>query len=70
MRVVHIENWDKYVRAFDVLIKVGGTFQGRPDQVLLLTDAQYQALVAAKLVTPNGAEAQSRGTKATKRTNL
>jgi hypothetical protein len=32
MPVVHIEDWDKYVQAFDVLLKVGGTFQGRPEQ--------------------------------------
>jgi hypothetical protein len=69
MRVVQIADWDKYVRAFDVLIKVGGTFQGRPEQVLLVTDAQYQALVKAKVVVPNGTEARTDGPPAKKPTN-
>lgn len=68
MHVVQIDDWKKYVEAFDVLIRVGGTFQGRPDQVLVVTDAQYQAMVAAKIVTPNGTEAACRGQKAKSRT--
>jgi len=69
MRVLQIDDWDKYVQAFNVLIRVGGTFQGRPEQVLVVTDAQYEAMIAAKVVTANGTEAATRGQKAKKRTN-
>ncbi len=67
MRRVQFKNWSDYEKAFDVLIDVGGTFLGRPEQVLEVTEAQYQALVAAKVVTPDGTEAPTRGTKAKKR---
>ncbi|MCI0459805.1 MAG: hypothetical protein L0Z62_22880 [Gemmataceae bacterium] len=67
MRRVQIKDWQDYVKAFDVLIEVGGTFLSRPEQVLIVTDAQYQALVEAKVVTPDGTEAARSGTKAKKR---
>ena len=70
MPMVHIPDWDKYVRAFDVLFKVGGTFQGRPEQVLLVTEAQYQALVDAQVVTPNGTEAATHGPKSKKKPHV
>jgi hypothetical protein len=70
MRRVQIENWDDYVKAFDVLIRVGGTFMGRPEQVLIVTEDQYQAPVDANVVSPDGKEAKGRGKKATKQTNV
>lgn len=69
MRRVQIKDWSDYVKAVDVLIRVGGTFLGRPTQVLIVTDEQYQELVDAKVVSPNGKEAKDRGAKAKKRTN-
>jgi hypothetical protein len=58
MRRVQIKDWSDYEKAFDVLIDVGGTFISRPEQVLLVTEDQYQALVAAKVVIPDSTEAR------------
>jgi hypothetical protein len=69
MRRVQIKDWSDYEKAFDVLIDVGGTFLSRPEQVLVVTDAQYRALVEAKVVTADDTEAPTRGTKAKKRAN-
>lgn len=69
MRRVQIKEWSDYVKAVDVLIRVGGTFLGRETQVLIVTDEQYQKLVDAKVVPSNGKEAKSRGPKAKKRIN-
>jgi hypothetical protein len=69
MRRVQIADWSDYEKAFDVLIEVGGTFLSRPEQVLVVTEAQYQALVAARVVPADGREAQTRGTKAKKSAN-
>jgi hypothetical protein len=68
MRRVQIKTWDDYVKAIDVLIEVGGTFLGRPEQVLIVTEDQYRALVDAKVVSADGKETKSRGKKAKKRT--
>jgi hypothetical protein len=67
MHVVEIRSPGQYKKAFDVLIKAGGTFQGRgrKKRVLLVTDAQYRALVAARVVKPTGAKARGRGQKKT-----
>jgi hypothetical protein len=49
-----------------VLTQTGGSFQGvgRDEWYLLVSNAQYQALVEAKVVAgSNGAEEQPRGKK-------
>ncbi len=65
MPAVEMKNKEQYRKAFQVLIRVGGTFQGvgRDKRLLVVTNAQYKALVAAGVVKPNGAKAPSRGKK-------
>ena len=65
---VHIQSREQYIAALDVLDNVDGTWRGigpSSAPVLLLTDKQYKALVAAGVVTPNGKEVKGRGKKAT-----
>ena len=64
---VHIRSKEQYIRALRVLDKVSGTWQGvgtSADPVLLLTDAQYNALVEAGVVPANDKEVKDRGKKA------
>jgi hypothetical protein len=72
MHVVEIKDREQYRKALKVLIEVGGTFQGRgrDKRLLVVTDAQYQALVAAQVVEPNGTKARSRGKKTSTNTNV
>ena len=54
--VVHIHSQQQYIEALRVLDKVAGTWQGvgpSSAPVLLLTDAQFNALVAAGVVPSN-----------------
>jgi hypothetical protein len=69
MPAVDIESQEQYSKALDVLTRVGGTFQGvgAEKRYLLVTEAQYQALIAAGVVKQNGAKERSRGTKKTNR---
>ena len=74
MPAVQFKDRDSYKKAFKVLMQVGGPFQGRREHMLIVSDEQFEALVKANLVTPNGVppgdkEVPSRGTKAKKRTN-
>jgi hypothetical protein len=65
--VVHIESREQYIRAIEVLDKTAGTWQGigpSSAPVLLLTEAQYNALVEAGVVSSNGKEVTARGKKA------
>jgi hypothetical protein len=65
---VHIRSKERYIKALGVLDNVGGTWQGigtSADPVLLLTDAQYNALVEAGVVPANDKEVTARGKKAT-----
>jgi hypothetical protein len=65
---VHIHSREQHVEALRVLDKVGGTWQGigtSSDPVLLLTEAQYNALVEAGVLPPNDKEVKTRGKKAT-----
>jgi hypothetical protein len=65
---VHIQSDEQYLAAIGVLNKVGGTWQGigpASDPVLLLTEAQYTALVEAGVIPANDKEVKSRGKKAT-----
>jgi hypothetical protein len=64
---VHIRDNDQYIQALRVLDKVGGTWQGvgtSADPVLLLTDAQYNALLEAGVVSAIDKEVKARGKKA------
>ena len=65
MPAIAIESPEQYARALDILIEVGGTFQGvgREKRSLLVTEAQYDALVAAGVVKDNGTRDRSRGKK-------
>ena len=61
---VQMKDLKQYGKALEVLSRVGGTFQGvgQDEWFLLVTNAQYQALVEAKVVTPeNGVKEQPRG---------
>jgi hypothetical protein len=64
---IRIRSREQYIEAIRVLDKVGGTWQGvgpSSDPVLLLTDAQYNALLEAGVVPPNDREVKVRGQKA------
>lgn len=69
MPAVEIESPEQYKKAWEVLIKVGGTFHGvgQEKRALLVTKAQYDALVAAGVVKRNSREARHRGQKKTHR---
>ena len=65
---VRIQSPEQYIAALGVLDYVEGTWRGvgpSSAPVLLLTDKQYNALVKAGVVTPNGEEVKARGKKAT-----
>jgi hypothetical protein len=67
---VRIHSREEYVQAIRVLDEVGGTWQGigtSSAPVLLLTDAQYNALVEAGVVSANDKEVKLGGKKATPR---
>lgn len=56
MPAVEIDSPEHYSKALDVLTQVGGTFHGvgGEKRSLLVTEAQYRALVAAGVVRHNG----------------
>jgi hypothetical protein len=61
---VRIHNQKQYEKAIDVLTRVGGTYQGvgQDEWYLLVTEAQYQALLNENVVPPqNGSQEQHRG---------
>lgn len=64
---VHIHSREQEIEALRVLNKVGGTWRGigtSSDPIMLLTDAQYNALVEAGVVSANDKEVKGRGKKA------
>ena len=63
MHRVPIQDLDQLEKAIEVLTRVGGTYQGvgSTERFLIVNDAQYQALVAAKVTTPNSTKGRSRG---------
>jgi hypothetical protein len=70
MPAVEIHSPEQYSKALAVLTEVGGTFQGvggADKPTLLVTEAQYRALVAAGVVTKDGTKERSRGKKKAKR---
>ena len=65
---VHIHSNEQFVQASRVLDQVVGTWQGigtSSKPVLLLTEAQFKALVEAGVVPANDKEVKPRGKKAT-----
>jgi hypothetical protein len=62
MPAVPITSSEQYEKALEVLTRVGGTFQGVgfEEQYLLVSEAQYKALVEAKVVLPEGPKQDSR----------
>jgi hypothetical protein len=72
MPAVDIDSPEQYSKALAVLTEVGGTFHGvgQEKKYLLVTEAQYAALVAAGVVKKNqknGRKERSRGPKKTNR---
>jgi hypothetical protein len=65
MPAIAIESPEQYTKALDVLTEVGGAFHGVGGQkrTLLVTKAQYEALVAAGVVKDDGRKDHSRGKK-------
>jgi hypothetical protein len=49
---------EQYIKAIEVLTRVGGTWQGVgfEERFLLVSEAQYKALVEAKVVIPKATE--------------
>ncbi len=72
MPAIEITSQDQLARAFDVLFRVGGTFQGVGNErhFLVVSDAQYRALVKARVVKENGSRARNRGKKIAKNSKV
>jgi hypothetical protein len=72
MPAVPIKNREQYIKAIEVLDRVGGTWQGvgQTEWHLLVTPAQYKALVEANVVpapeTPRDAKDGKNSRKAAK----
>lgn len=69
-RAVRIESKEQYIRALHVLDHTKGMWRGvgpSSDPVLLLTDEQFDALVAAGVVASNGKKVEARGQNRTSR---
>lgn len=69
MPAVPIKNREQYIKALEVLDRVGGTWHGvgQEEWHLLVTPAQYKALVEAEVVPPqNNAKDVKRGKNAGK----
>jgi hypothetical protein len=58
MPAVPITSREQYIKAIEVLTRLGGTWQGvgRKERYLLVSEAQYNALVEAKVVAPQDTE--------------
>lgn len=66
MPAVRIKSDEQYRKALDVLIEVGGPFQGRgplEKRFLIVTNAQFDALIRAKVVKETGTKGIDRGQK-------
>lgn len=56
MHAVRFADFKTYVRAVELLQKVGGTYQGvgtSQNRYVLVNDEQYNALIGAKLIKVN-----------------
>lgn len=73
MPAVDIESPEQFRKALAVLTEVGGTFHGvggEEKRYLLVTEAQYRALMAAGVVKKDGMKERSRGKKKAKRDGM
>jgi len=63
MPKVAIKDMKQYEKALDVLIRVGGTWQGvgRDEWFLLVTEDQYRALLEAKVIPSEHGPEEKRG---------
>jgi hypothetical protein len=54
MPAVPIKNREQYIKAIEVLDRVGGTWHGvgQEERYLLVTEDQYKALIEAKVAIP------------------
>ena len=70
MPAVPITSPEQYEKALEVLTRVGGTFQGvgQKEWFLLVTLAQYQALVEAGVVAPQDSGKDSKRGKNARKT--
>ena len=69
---IHIQSKEQHLAAIRVLRGVKGTWLGigtSADPVMVVTDEQFNALVAAGVVPANGREVKARGAKATAQKN-
>ena len=69
MPAVPIRDREHYLQAIEVLDRVGGAWQGvgQDDWFLLVNPTQYEALVKAKVATPeNGKKEAKHGKKPSK----
>ena len=70
MPAVPITSREQYIKAIEVLDRVGGTWHGvgQDEWYLLVSPAQYKALVEAKVATPEDPKKKdsSRGKKSRK----
>jgi hypothetical protein len=60
---VQILDDNKYGKALHLLLSMGGLFWSKPVRTLVIGPVQFQALVDAGLVEPDGKEARRRGRK-------
>ncbi len=65
MPAVPIKNREQYIKALEVLDRVGGTWHGvgQEQWALLVTEAQYKALVEAAVIVPEDTRKDSKGGK-------
>jgi hypothetical protein len=65
MPAVPISNREQYIKALEVLDRVGGTWHGVGQEhwSLLVTEAQYRALVEAQVVSPEDTGKDSKSGK-------
>jgi hypothetical protein len=58
MPAVQMKTREQYIKAIEVLTRVGGTYQGvgQDERYLLVNEAQYQALVEAGVAPPPDAD--------------
>ena len=69
MPAVPMTSREQYIKAIEVLDRLDGTYQGvgQKEKFLLVSEAQYKALVEAGVVVPNDTNKdQKRGKKSRK----
>jgi hypothetical protein len=69
MPAIEIDSREQFSKALKVLTEVGGTFHGvgQEKKSLLVTEAQYRALVAAGVVKKDGTKEPTLGKKKAQR---